>query len=202
MSKKGYKQSFEHIQKRVKATAKAREEWSREKYNQWTSNISKNNRAGTLEVRTKNSIAHKGNIPWNKGNNWRDKFTIEELKTINAKRARKRRRQNIRVRIGDNMSSMIYLALKAKKNGRHWEDFVDYTLDELIVHLENQFQLNMSWDNYGEWHIDHKKPRSAFHFKNPNDIEFRKCWSLNNLQPLWAIDNLKKNATFKELVLE
>ena len=47
----------------------------------------------------------------------------------------------------------------------------------------------MSWDNYGEWHIDHKKPISAFHKDTPPHI----INSLCNLQPLWEIDNLKKS---------
>ena len=51
----------------------------------------------------------------------------------------------------------------------------------------------MSWDNYGEWHIDHILPDSSFYYVSTEDDEFKKCWALSNLQPLWAIDNLKKS---------
>ena len=50
----------------------------------------------------------------------------------------------------------------------------------------------MSWDNYGEWHIGHIIPKVFFKYKSTDDIEFKYCWSLDNLQPLWAKDNLRK----------
>ena len=49
-----------------------------------------------------------------------------------------------------------------------------------------------SGDNYGKWHIDHIKPISSFNINGINSDDFKKCWSLNNLQPLWAKDNLQK----------
>jgi 5-methylcytosine-specific restriction endonuclease McrA len=52
----------------------------------------------------------------------------------------------------------------------------------------------MTWGNYGRhgWHIDHRIPISAFNFKAPTDIDFKKCWALSNLQPLWSHENQKK----------
>ena len=50
----------------------------------------------------------------------------------------------------------------------------------------------MSWDNYGLWHIDHRVPCVKFDLSKP--IEQQKCFNFKNLQPLWAIDNLKKGA--------
>jgi hypothetical protein len=50
----------------------------------------------------------------------------------------------------------------------------------------------MSWDNYGKWHIDHKIPVTAFNFERVDDVDFKRCWSLKNLQPLWALDNIVK----------
>lgn len=74
------------------------------------------------------------------------------------------------------------------------------TTKEEIRHLEAQFNIFMSWENYGsEWHIDHKKPKSLFHFKTKEDNEFKRCWSLDNLQPLEAKFNLQKgNKLFKK----
>jgi hypothetical protein len=90
------------------------------------------------------------------------------------------------------MSTMIWQALKKNKAGRHWEILVPYTLEDLKQHLENLFQPKMSWNNYGEWHVDHKIPRSSFKFANSEDKEFQKCWALKNLQPLWEKENLRK----------
>lgn len=65
---------------------------------------------------------------------------------------------------------------------------------ELTIHLEKQFSPGMSWDNYGfyGWHIDHILPLSSFNLK---DIEqYRKACHHTNLQPMWAVDNLRKGA--------
>ena len=53
----------------------------------------------------------------------------------------------------------------------------------------------MSWDNYGRngWEIDHIKPISSFNFNSYKDKEFKECWSLENLQPLWAEENIRKS---------
>jgi len=59
-------------------------------------------------------------------------------------------------------------------------------------HLENQFIEGMTWDNHGEWHIDHIIPCAAFDLTK--EEEQRRCFHYTNLQPLWAEDNLKKGA--------
>jgi len=91
------------------------------------------------------------------------------------------------------MSSRIWQSLAKGKNGSKWEIFVGYTVDDLKRHLEKQFQPSMTWDNYGKWHIDHIIPISAFSFTRPEDIDFKQCWALENLQPLWAKENLRKS---------
>lgn len=65
-------------------------------------------------------------------------------------------------------------------------------------HLEAQFAPGMTWENHGNgdgrWHVDHKIPLSAFNYETPDDIDFKRCWALSNLQPMWAADNIKKGA--------
>jgi hypothetical protein len=46
----------------------------------------------------------------------------------------------------------------------------------------------MSWDNYGEWHVDHMMSLAMAKSKH----EAEKLCHYTNLQPLWAKDNLKK----------
>ena len=82
------------------------------------------------------------------------------------------------------------LGLKNKKSS--YESILGYDRIELRNHLESQFQDGMSWDNHGEWHIDHIIPVSHFIKKGIYDPE--KINALENLQPLWAEDNLKKGA--------
>jgi hypothetical protein len=85
---------------------------------------------------------------------------------------------------------------KLNKNNKSWIKYVDYSVEELKIHLENKFREGMSWDNYGEWHIDHIKPKSLFNITDVNSDAFKECWSLNNLQPLWASDNCSKGNRF------
>ena len=115
-----------------------------------------------------------------------------------TKRLREKYRTDTKFRLNRCMSSGIYGCLKENKKGYHWEDLVPYTIDELKKHLEPKFKQGMSWDNYGEWHIDHIIPKSKFNFSKPEHIDFQKCWSLENLQPLWASENIAKRDTLKE----
>lgn len=72
-----------------------------------------------------------------------------------------------------------------------------YTPAELMKHLESRFIESMSWDNMSEWHIDHIRPVSSFTFTSMDDPEFKACWALENLQPMWATDNLSKGAKWE-----
>lgn len=90
------------------------------------------------------------------------------------------------------VSAQIRHCLKGNKNGRHWEELVNYTLKQLKQHLESLFQPGMNWNNYGKWHIDHKIPISVFNIVSYDCKDFKECWALHNLQPLWAKDNMSK----------
>ena len=98
-------------------------------------------------------------------------------------------------KLANTMSSRIRKVLKNTKNNYHWESLVGYTACQLKQHLEKQFKEGMTWENYGfyGWHIDHIIPISVFNFSSPDDIDFKRCWALSNLQPLWAKDNIKKH---------
>ena len=104
----------------------------------------------------------------------------------------KKRRATIQARISHSMSDGMWKALRKRKNGMAWEQLVGYTLADLMQHLESKFLPGMTWDNYGAWHIDHIVPRTFFCYTTVTDQEFLYCWSLDNLQPLWAPDNLSK----------
>lgn len=77
---------------------------------------------------------------------------------------------------------------------------VGYTRDDLAIHLEKQFTKGMGWDNMREWHIDHIIPVKVFNFSSMDDNEFKACWALSNLRPLWAKENLLKNAKLEFLI--
>jgi|SRR6478752_3415134 len=79
------------------------------------------------------------------------------------------------------------------KGGRSWEALLGYTTEELRDHLARQFLRGMTWENYGEWHVDHILPVSSFTFETADDPEFKACWALTNLRPMWAADNIRKS---------
>lgn len=96
--------------------------------------------------------------------------------------------------INQRMRVAIRKALRGGKHGRRWEGLVGYTLEQLCAHLEKQFLPGMGWHNMGEWHIDHIVPKSGYNYQSTDDPDFKRAWALENLQPLWAEDNLKKSA--------
>jgi len=109
-------------------------------------------------------------------------------------REKKRYQDDPAYAISCRVSSVIYECLRntERKQGRKGKSLVGYSIEELMDHLENLFLPGMSWDNRDKWHIDHIIPRSAFKITSPDDDEFKECWSLNNLQPLWAKHNISK----------
>lgn len=185
---------------------KTRSPWSPERYLNFHNSIASRtpeqrntvsaNISSSLQGREVWNKGLKGEqVAWNKGNNWRDNFTPEEVRAINAKRARDRRLKNPALRVNESVSCLIWQSLHGNKP-YGWEVLVGYTLTDLKNHLESRFLPGMTWENYGEWHIDHIKPRAAFSFETSEDPQFKECWSLSNLQPLWAIDNLRKNCKY------
>lgn len=103
-----------------------------------------------------------------------------------------RRNANPKKRLDHRVSQMVRSSLSTGKQGKSWPLLLGYSLDALYSHLEKQFMPGMSWHNMGEWHIDHVIPRSSFAYKDANDPEFFACWSLTNLRPLWAEQNISK----------
>lgn len=107
---------------------------------------------------------------------------------------RKRRTSDPAWKVSSHMRTLIHRALNGGKAGRSWREFVPYSLEELMAHLERQFMPGMTWANKGKWHIDHVVPLSSFNFEKPEDKEFQAAWALTNLRPLWGLDNIRKNA--------
>jgi hypothetical protein len=111
---------------------------------------------------------------------------------------KKQRETNPAFKITKNMRCRLYHAVKAQgadKSARTFE-LVGCTSEELMAHLEAQFIEGMSWDNYGEWHVDHIKPCAVFDMLFADQQEA--CFHYTNLQPLWGPDNMSKGATWTE----
>jgi hypothetical protein len=125
---------------------------------------------------------------------WREK-NIDKHRE-NKRNYEKTRKHNDPIyKLINNFRTAVYQVLKesnVQKNG-HYFEILKYTPDELITHLEEKFTGEMSWDNYGIWHVDHIRPISSFNIQEIGDESFMECWSLKNLQPLWGDENIRKS---------
>lgn len=114
---------------------------------------------------------------------------IRRDREINKQRRRYKIRKNdpwwrMRGCISQQITSAI-------KRGRIWGkkkkatfEMLGYTPNDLVTHLQNQFEFGMTWNNYGnEWHVDHVRPLSWF--KGERDC-IRRAWAITNLKPRWA----------------
>jgi hypothetical protein len=132
----------------------------------------------------------------------KQKIRIKEWKKDNKEKVREgnRRYKMLRMkrdpsyRLSARFGTAISDAVTGAKKRIRWSHLVGYDVETLKNHLESKFQPGMTWENYGKngWHIDHIIPKSSFHYTSYEDEEFKKCWSLSNLQPLWAADNMAK----------
>lgn len=140
---------------------------------------------------------------WNEKNKEHRKQYLKEYREKNIDSIRKTKRVYEKNRkasdplykLISNFRTAIYQVLKESnvEKNRHYFDILQYTPEELIIHLESQFKDAMSWDNYGEWHVDHKLPITSFNIEEMGDKEFMKCWALENLQPMWGEENIRKS---------
>jgi hypothetical protein len=83
-------------------------------------------------------------------------------------------------------------ALKSDKS-KHSIEYLGCNIEEFKEHIENQFIEGMTWENHGEWHIDHIIP---IKYENPSLEEVIERLHWKNTQPLWASDNIAKGNRF------
>lgn len=122
------------------------------------------------------------------------KNNVDKIRQIKRDYERNRKASDPLYKLISNFRTAIYQVLKESniEKNKHYFDILQYSPEELISHLESQFTDTMNWDNYGEWHVDHKLPITSFNIQEMGDEQFMKCWSLDNLQPMWGKENIVK----------
>lgn len=93
------------------------------------------------------------------------------------------------------LRSRVHQALTGHRKTASTFELLGCSLDQLKSHLESLFVLGMTWQNRGEWHIDHIRPISSFDLIVPE--QQRCCFHYTNLQPLWKADNLRKSDKYQ-----
>jgi hypothetical protein len=119
-----------------------------------------------------------------------------EVKKRKAELAKKRSKARYKkdpfYRLKITARSRLYEVLtryKYPKRGSIFK-YLGCDIDVLKTHLEQQFKNGMSWDNYGEWHVDHIIPLASA----KNEEEIIKLFHYSNLQPLWGMENKIKGS--------
>lgn len=97
-----------------------------------------------------------------------------------------------------------------QKNNKSCLQFLPFSITQLKIHLEKQFEPWMTWKNWGKynsktwdnsdpttwtWQLDHIIPQSSLPYTSMEDDNFRKSWALSNLRPLSAKQNLMDGVT-------
>lgn len=126
-----------------------------------------------------------------KTRNYRKKYFQENRDKLYEKQ--KIYLQDPQHKITHNLRNRISYFIRKKSRSNSSKELLGCTIEFLIEYLEKQFKPGMSWDNYGKngWHIDHIIPCCSFDLTNPE--EQKKCFHYTNLQPLWAMENYRKN---------
>lgn len=98
---------------------------------------------------------------------------------------------NPQSRLAQNMRTRIRRALRVGTKSASTAELIGCPFVWLEVHLESLFRPGMTWENQGsKWHIDHIKPCAKFDLTSPEQQKI--CFHWTNLQPLFAVENLKK----------
>lgn len=105
-------------------------------------------------------------------------------------RRKKKKYNNMSFKLRCKMMDILkrHHSLKGFKREKSNLDIIGLSWEKLKEYLESNFKEGMSWENYGEWHIDHVIPHSLA-------LDVNEFYSLNyyiNLQPLWSLENCKK----------
>ena len=128
---------------------------------------------------------------------WREKTKLKnntrrrmESAKIKAREQRKRWLQIPHNRIAHSLRGRLRKALKHGIKISTTETLLGCSFEHVKSYLESKFQPEMTWENYGRWHIDHIIPCSFFDLTDSNQQKM--CFNYRNLQPMWKLDNISK----------
>jgi hypothetical protein len=121
-----------------------------------------------------------------------------ETEHADARRKRKRAYDKSRLasdpvyKLNLYLRKRLNLALKNNSKAGSAVRLLGCSIDDFKARLEAMWSPGMSWDNYGDWHIDHIQPLAAFDLLDKAQLAV--ACHFSNLQPLWKADNLRKGA--------
>jgi|GEM_PF-5967329 len=87
-----------------------------------------------------------------------------------------KRKNDISYRVLCYLRTRLWKTLKQNKRIKSTSELVGCSIEDLRFHLQKNFKEGMSWDNYGDWHIDHEIP--CANFKNVKQEKSKSLFSL------------------------
>lgn len=122
-----------------------------------------------------------------------DSLTIKE--TRKARWREKMAKPSARLR--KSVMNRIWSAMKGQRvNGGGSFSMVGCPVGFLRSYIEAKFEKGMTWDNYGEWHVDHIRPCASFDLSDKEQVI--QCFNWRNLQPMWASENSSKGSNYAQ----
>jgi hypothetical protein len=103
--------------------------------------------------------------------------------------------RNLRSLIGQSFSRILNGKLKRSKKS---ETLLDCNFEFFFSYISSQFTEGMSFNNYGEWELDHIKPIASA--KNLKDVEDLNHYT--NFRPLWRNNNRVKSKKIEQIQLK
>jgi len=170
---------------------------------EWQKNNLDRVKAASVEwYKRNNEKVRKRNAMWRKNNPEKFKEGVVRWHRNNPRYwgdySRRRAANDLEYRLMNNIRRAMNSTLRGRMKAGHTRELFGCSVEELRGYIQRQFQPGMTWDNYGRsgWHIDHIIPLDYFDFSDPE--QQKRAWHYTNLQPLWAVDNLRKSNKIEE----
>ena len=140
-----------------------------------------------------------------------NKEKIKEYKVdkkVRNKNLKNKRENDPVFKLRQYISNAVRASLKERGLSKKGESVIKhlfYFKNELVKHIENQFEYWMNWNNQGvydsktwndndpttwKWQLDHIIPQSHLPFDSMEHENFKECWALENLRPYSAKQNI------------
>lgn len=127
---------------------------------------------------------------------WKERYRSKNTERINEyhrKWKSIKRNSDPCYKIRENTSRRIRYELLTLLNHKKTKNTIDYigcSIEYLKIYVESRFDIGMSWELYGKWHMDHIIPCAYWNLERETDKHL--CFHYRNLQPLWAGFNKRK----------
>jgi hypothetical protein len=185
---------------------KTNRENNKEKFNLYAKKWNQKNKEKINEKRRKNRANNLSNInekeklyrlinkekinkksrEWAKNN--REKVN-KRSREYEAKRMNEDLLFKFKKRVRDNISKSFKRGINQYQKNAKTETILGCTINEFRIYIESQFKKGMTFENIGQWHLDHIIPLASA----TNEEDIIKLCHYTNYQPLWAKDNLIKS---------